>query len=76
MKKLMKEKSWLKCLTMLKEVQLEKCKFRMRKRSLVKKRKKKKELKSNKFSEVVKTSKMKNRMKNMKWARKKMVNKT
>ena len=72
----MKEKSWLKCLTMLKEVQLEKCKFRTRKRSLVKKRKKKKELKSNKFSEVVKTSKMKNRMKNMKWARKKMVNKT
>jgi hypothetical protein len=40
---------------MLKEVQQEKCKFRMRKRTLVKKMKKKKELKSNKFSEVVKT---------------------
>lgn len=45
MKTLTKVKSWLKCLMMPKEAQHEKCKFRMRKKTLVKM---KKELKSNK----------------------------
>ena len=70
---LTKEKNWLKCLTMLKEDLHEKCKFRTRKKTLVKM---KKELKSSKFSEVVKISKMKNRMKNMKWERTKKETKT
>ena len=58
---------------MLKEDQLEKCKFRMRKKTLVKMMM---ESKSNKFSEEAKTSKMKNRMKNMKWERTKKETKT
>jgi hypothetical protein len=70
MKMLTRVKSWLKCSMMRKEVQLEKCKFRMRKKILVKM---KKALRNNKFSEVDKTSKMRNRMmKNTKWVRKKM----
>ena len=73
MKMATKERNWPKCSTMLKEDQLEKCRFRMRKKTLVKM---KKELKSNKFSEAAKISKMKNRMMNMKWERTKKETKT
>lgn len=51
-RKVTKESNWLKCSTMLKELQLEKCKSKMKKTSM---KMRKRGLKSNKFSEVAKT---------------------